>query len=57
MPPKFNFTKDETVNADAFAAAGGGRFCIKIIFVKTPSEKTVRFTPPKAEAKLNALNA
>ena len=30
MPPKFNFTKDETVNAAAFAAAGGGRFCIKL---------------------------
>lgn len=48
MPPKFKFAKDETVNADAFAAAGVGRFCIKIIFVKTPSAKTVRFTPPKA---------
>ncbi len=47
MPPKFNFTKDETVNAAAFAAAGGGRFCIKIIFVKTPSAKTVRVTPPR----------
>lgn len=46
MPPKFKFTKDETVNAAAFAAAGGERFSIKIIFVKTPSAKAVRFTPP-----------
>lgn len=46
MPPKFNFTKDETVNAASFAAAGGWKILYKIIFVKTPSAKTVRFTLP-----------
>ena len=47
MPPKFNFTKDETVNAAAFAAAGGGRFCIKLSSSKLLPKKTVRFTPPR----------
>ena len=29
MPPKFKFTKDETVNAAAFTAAGGGKILYK----------------------------